>query len=291
VMQVIPTPSTVICVLKDHISAVTDFAWSLSNDNILSSSLDGTVRLWEVSSTKCIRVYGSTRGPEVLCCTFQPINNNLFAIGKGNGEIQILNVSTGKSPRNGISKAAGRVLSLTYDAAGKFLWSADDKGFIFSFICDPLNGKLSSKYKKLAVCLGYPITSVCSRTWINREARDPCLLANCGTGAVLLFKTSPTDGSLTLKTKFPIKQRGQLIRSTFCPLISFRQGACVVSGSEDMNVYFFDTERDSRPCVNKLQGHSAPVLDVCFNYDESLLASCDANGTVIIWKRNEKLNT
>ena len=72
----------------------------------------------------------------------------LLQIGKGNGEIQILNVSTGKSPRNGVTKAAGRVLSLTYDAGGKFLWSADDKGFIFSFICDPLNGKLSSKYKK-----------------------------------------------------------------------------------------------------------------------------------------------
>ena len=66
---------------------------------------------------------------------------------------------------------------------------------------------------------------------------------------------------------------------------------CVtVTGSEDMNVYFFDIERDSKQCVNKLQGHSAPVLDVCFNYDESLLASCDANGIVIVWKRTEKAN-
>lgn len=49
----------------------------------------------------------------------------------------------------------------------------------------------------------------------------------------------------------------------------------VVSGSEDMAVYFFDVERAEKPCVNKLLGHSAPVLDVCWNYDESLLASCD----------------
>ena len=48
-----------------------------------------------------------------------------------------------------------------------------------------------------------------------------------------------------------------------------------VSGSEDMAVYFFDVERAEKPCVNKLLGHSAPVLDVCWNYDESLLASCD----------------
>ncbi len=67
------------------------------------------------------------------------------------------------------------------------------------------------------------------------------------------------------------------------PMFSF-----AVSGSEDMCVYFFDVEREQKSCVNKLQGHSAPVLDVCFNYDESLLASCDAHGLVIVWKREQK---
>ena len=62
----------------------------------------------------------------------------------------------------------------------------------------------------------------------------------------------------------------------------------VVSGSEDSTVYFFDVQRDTKPCVNKLQGHSGAVLDVCFNYDESMLASCDSYGTVIVWKREQK---
>ena len=55
-----------------------------------------------------------------------------------------------------------------------------------------------------------------------------------------------------------------------------------------MCVYFFDIGKDKKACVNKLLGHSAPVLDVCFNCDESLLASCDAQGMVIIWKREGK---
>lgn len=59
----------------------------------------------------------------------------------------------------------------------------------------------------------------------------------------------------------------------------------LVTGSEDTCVYFFDLEKEHKPCVNKLQGHSATVIDVCFNYDESLLASSDARGMVIIWKR------
>ena len=83
----------------------------------------------------------------------------------------------------------------------------------------------------------------------------------------------------------------QLVRQsvTFCGFSSFlivvfeifstgnKPYSCVlsVSASEDMAVYFFDVERAEKPCVNKLLGHSAPVLDVCWNYDESLLASCD----------------
>lgn len=100
------------------------------------------------------------------------------------------------------------------------------------------------------------------------------------------FSIQGTDGSLVLKRKFHVKHRGRtLVRSSFCPIMSFRQGACVVTGSEDQCVNFFDVER-SRPLVNKLQGHSAAVLDVCFNYDESLLASSDAQGMVILWKRS-----
>ena len=55
-----------------------------------------------------------------------------------------------------------------------------------------------------------------------------------------------------------------------------------------MCVYFFDVTKETKPCVNKLLGHSAVVTDVAFNCDESLLASCDANGMVIIWKREGK---
>ena len=62
------------------------------------------------------------------------------------------------------------------------------------------------------------------------------------------------------------------------------QGACVVSGGEDGSVYFFDVE--SGTLVNKLQGHSNPVLCVCWTYDESLLASCDTEVWYDIYSRD-----
>ena len=61
-----------------------------------------------------------------------------------------------------------------------------------------------------------------------------------------------------------------------------------VTGSEDGCVFFFDVERNTKAIVNKLQGHGGPVLDVSFNCDESLLASSDASGMVIVWRREQK---
>ncbi|XP_053058259.1 WD repeat-containing protein 13 isoform X6 [Acinonyx jubatus] len=148
-------------------------------------------------------------------------------------------------------------------------------------------GKLT-KAKRLVVHEGSPVTSISARSWVSREARDPSLLINACLNKLLLYRVVDNEGTLQLKRSFPIEQGSHPVRSIFCPLMSFRQGACVVTGSEDMCVHFFDVERAAKAAVNKLQGHSAPVLDVSFNCDESLLASSDASGMVIVWRREQK---
>ena len=36
-----------------------------------------------------------------------------------------------------------------------------------------------------------------------------------------------------------------------------------------------------------VQGHMAPVVDVSWSYNEASLASCDCDGAVIVWKREQ----
>lgn len=65
-----------------------------------------------------------------------------------------------------------------------------------------------------------------------------------------------------------------------------------VTGNEEGNVYFIDIEKPiNKTVVNKLQGHAKPVTSVSFNYDESLLATSDLDGLVIIWKRSQFVET
>jgi len=211
----------------------------------------------------------------------------MIVTGNQKGLVQVLNISTGIYAKGGSAKMAGKVLALTFDSSGKILWAGDDRGVIMSVLFDLPTGKLL-RGQRILVCEARPITCLSARNWVSREARDPSLLVNCAFNALTLFRIVDGEGSLQLRKKFSIRHQSLSIKSSFCPMMSFRQGACVVTGSEDCCVYFFDIENDKKKCVNKLQGHSSPVLDVCFNYDESLLASSDALGTVIIWKREKR---
>ena len=106
------TPPKVVALLQGHQKAVTAIDWSMSNDLLVSTSLDATIRLWRIHSdsrTDCLRVACDQLRAETLCCAFAPTNNNLVLAGNAQGLLQILNVSTGKYTRGGSMKIGGKV--------------------------------------------------------------------------------------------------------------------------------------------------------------------------------------
>jgi WD40 repeat protein len=106
-------PPKVVSVLQGHRKGVTAIDWSTSNDFLVSSSLDTTIRLWMVQSNSkinCLRVVCDQLRAESLCCAFAPSNNNIVLTGNSQGLLQILNVSTGKYTRGGTMKIGGKVI-------------------------------------------------------------------------------------------------------------------------------------------------------------------------------------
>ena len=85
----------------------------------------------------------------------------------------------------------------------------------------------------------------------------------------------------------PVRNAKFVVKSEFCPLLSNGDGICAVSGSEDSQVLIYDILRDTPLCINRLQGHTGTVFDVSWNADETILASCDSTGMVILWKRTK----
>ncbi|XP_068025901.1 LOW QUALITY PROTEIN: WD repeat-containing protein 13 [Melanerpes formicivorus] len=277
-----PGPPAVLRVLRGHGAGVADLTWSLANDVLVSASLDGSLRLWAPGPGACIRRVPDPDGAPLLCCAFQPLNNNLTVVGSARHTVRVVNISTGKAAKGGTGRVPGRVLALCFDPPGGVLWAGDDRGSVSSFLCDPNTAARG----RVLVQPGGAITSLSARAWASREAPDPSLLLNASPDRLLLFSLVQEEGSavpgLRLRRSFPTRHRGHHLRSCFCPLMSFRQGACV---AEDGSVLFFDVGRAARASLNALQGHGAAVLAVAFNCDESLLASSDAKGTVIVWRR------
>ncbi|XP_018325751.1 WD repeat-containing protein 13-like [Agrilus planipennis] len=283
ICSVMSSPPCVLVMLKGHSKGVTCFDWSAGNDLIASSSEDTTIKLWSVVSGTCLRTILDPHNCALLCCLYQPVNNNLLVTGNKSGDVRIANVSTGLFMKNSC-RVGGKILSLAFDPYGKNIWVGNDRGEIISAFCD-IQGELR-RTRRILVSSNCNITSLSHRAWISREARDPMILVNSSDDSLCLYKVIDREGGLFPRRKFHNKHQKYTIKSTFCPIMSFRQGACVVTGSEDGCIYFIDIEKPAnRAIFNTLQGHSSPVLSVNFNYDESLLASSDLEGLVIIWKR------
>ena len=105
------SPPTVTT-LTGHTKAVTDFDIATNNSVVVSSSLDGTVCLWQLSTAVMIRQLQSSSKVGLTSARFLPGNNNLVVTGSRAGLVQIINISTGIFPTSGTSTLPGAVLCL-----------------------------------------------------------------------------------------------------------------------------------------------------------------------------------
>ncbi|KAK4378314.1 hypothetical protein RND71_000176 [Anisodus tanguticus] len=275
-------PPSVIKQLIGHSKDVTDFDFSTNNQYIASSSMDKTVRVWDISRGLCIRViYGVS---SQLCIRFHPVNNNFLSAGNAKKEINVFNFSTGRT----ISKTVvdGEVTAIDHDHTGQLIFCGDGQGCIYTVSMNSHTGALSRTHRNRSSSKHRSaVTTVQYRTF-SLLARGPVLLAFTRDGSLSFFSVSlEMKGYLTLRCSLKLAPRLHSIRASFCPLLSLEKGEYIVAGSEDANVYFYDLTRPRNTCVNKLQGHGYPVIGIAWNHGENLLASSDFGGTVIVWKR------
>jgi WD40 repeat protein len=196
-----------------------------------------------------------------------------------------------------MQKISAHVLCMCFDSSGFNLWTGDDKGGLATFHFDIFTLKLS-KARRVANNPGYSLTSVAYK---NLSMKESCVLVNAMPNYLLLYKISNSGGSgssssgddqrnaCQLAKRVNIKQATTHIRSMFCSKSGNNASFVVCTGSEDGCVCVYDMNNQDSPVVSRLQGHSSGVLDVSFNYDQSLLASADHSGTVIVWQTNSQL--
>uniref|UniRef100_A0A8I7BBS1 Uncharacterized protein n=1 Tax=Hordeum vulgare subsp. vulgare TaxID=112509 RepID=A0A8I7BBS1_HORVV len=79
-----------VCVFKGHEDDVLDLSWSKQSSRLLSSSMDKTVRLWDVESKACLKVFAHS--DYVTCIQFNPADEGHFISGSLDCKVRIWSV-------------------------------------------------------------------------------------------------------------------------------------------------------------------------------------------------------
>ncbi|KAK2639137.1 hypothetical protein Ddye_026932 [Dipteronia dyeriana] len=78
-----------ICSFHGHLDHVLDLSWSKSQ-HLLSSSMDKTVRLWNLSSKACLKVF--SHSDYVTCIQFNPVDDRYFISGSLDAKVRIWSI-------------------------------------------------------------------------------------------------------------------------------------------------------------------------------------------------------
>ncbi|XP_040385377.1 uncharacterized protein LOC102718788 [Oryza brachyantha] len=77
------------CVLEGHQDDVLDLTWSKS-DQLLSSSMDKTVRLWDTATKACLKMFA--HNDYVTCIQFNPVDDRFFISGSLDAKVRLWSI-------------------------------------------------------------------------------------------------------------------------------------------------------------------------------------------------------
>jgi len=230
---------------------------------------------------------------------FLPNNNNLVVCSAASaGLLRVLNVSTGKWSQGASGHTTGKANCMEVGPPNQpsgLLWVGTDRGFIESFRVEGHSGKV---LKGCRVPVEQPPST-------SQQPRTPLAVTSLATdGKVLvatvtvshnlfMFKIVGEFGTVTPFRAFNAGPESGTLRSTAlssrltaAPPASGQQQLLAACGSDDGSVLFFDLDRNTKPCIDRLAGHSKPVTHATFSEDSNTLVSADLSGQVIVWKKS-----
>jgi len=274
----------------------------MTNELILSCSSDKTLRVWNLKSLKCIKQINTSN--ELLCCCFHPLNNLLVAVGTKNSFVVFYNYKNGKEISRARIESPARAMVFSTDGQWLYLGCGDGKVRWFTAVKDFQD----FKYGGSSRLSNRPINSISYRDDHTPDKKVPALLVNIADSTVRIVRVNHSSGDKVV-TPWVICHNVNVsttIHSSFSSLMLFRRESYFATGSEDNNVYIYAYPTDPGKTNSKqldvskghggpskqvdvLQGHGGPVTDVAWNNDETLLASSDTTGWVIVWKRVKEI--
>ena len=277
-----PAPSehgniVVHCRLTGHTRAITSLFFSLLEDMVVTTSIDKSVRFWNADTGEMLKVFTDSSPVPVAC--FLPFNPSVFVAANSNAVLRLVNATNGMVLQK--LKVEAEVRALKFDDTGLFLLAGTKNGSVHVLeACD--NATLRFKFK-LQLARG----SVTCITFVSaRNGQPPCLLVNSSDSSVTIVDCvygPPGSVLINLNVRHRVKVAHSLLPLKCC--FSSSDQGYLISGSEDKGVYVFSLAKGSNYKMQVLNHHQVPVVAVTTNQQDTLLASADSLGRIVLWRR------
>eukprot|EP00933_Yihiella_yeosuensis_P047901 TRINITY_DN43899_c0_g1_i1.p1 TRINITY_DN43899_c0_g1~~TRINITY_DN43899_c0_g1_i1.p1 ORF type:complete len:444 (+),score=88.36 TRINITY_DN43899_c0_g1_i1:198-1529(+) len=261
--------------LVGHSRAITSIFFNLLEDQLVTTSIDKSVRFWSIDSGEMLKVF--TDSSPVPVATFLPFNPQVFVAANSNAVLRLVNVQNGNVLQK--LKVETEVRALKFDDTGSFLLAGTKNGSIHVLEAKD-NTTLQFKFK-VALARG----GVTYITFVPASyGQPPCLLVNTSDSNATIIDCTYNSGVLAnLAVRHRVRVAHSLLPLKCCYSPS-GQGY-LISGSEDKEVYIYSLGKGSNYKQQYLKHHQVPVVAVAVNFQDTLLASADSLGRIVLWRR------
>jgi len=263
--------------LEGHKRAITSIFFTLLEDHLVTTSIDKSVRFWNVDNGEMLKVF--TDSSPVPVAAFLPFNPQVFVAANSNAVLRLVDVQTGMVLQK--LKVETEVRALKFDDTGLFLLAGTKNGTLHVLEAtdsDNLKFRFKVQLSKGGVtCITFVPAA---------HQQPPCLLVNTSDSSATIVDCtySSPGGQLT---NLAVRQRVRVAHSLL-PLKSCYSPSgpgYLISGSEDKEVYIYALSKNSNVKMQYLKHHKVPVVAVAVNLQDTLLASADSLGCIVLWRR------
>mmetsp|Transcript_124923 Transcript_124923/g.266607 ORF Transcript_124923/g.266607 Transcript_124923/m.266607 type:complete len:1729 (-) Transcript_124923:634-5820(-) len=263
--------------LVGHSRAITSTFFNLLEDQLVTTSIDKSVRFWNIDSGEMLKVF--TDSSPVPVAMFLPFNPQVFVAANSNAVLRLVNVTDGTVLQK--LKVETEVRSMRFDDTGLYLLAGTKSGSIHVLEASDTRS-LKFKFKVNLTRGGVTCITFVPAAY----GQMPCLLVNTSDSCATIIDCTygPPAGVLTnLAVRHRVRVAHSLLPLKSCYSPS-GQGY-LISGSEDKEVYIYSLAKGSNYKMQYLKHHQVPVVTVAVNHQDTLLASADSLGRIVLWRR------
>ncbi|KAE8689235.1 Transducin/WD40 repeat-like superfamily protein isoform 2 [Hibiscus syriacus] len=259
-----PYPFACYLEYKGHVGAVLSISVEPSGQWIASGSKDGTVRIWEVETGRCLRVWEI--GEVVQHVAWNPLPAHPILAVSAGADVLILNTGFGNEEEQKEIKNLLHIGTPTSD-------DSDDMSSYLSWLQDEQHDCIRLRHYRLSKRL--------TQRFPFKLHGLPVSLAFHPTRSIFFVATKKNVRVYDMLKQKLIKKLETQLREV-SSIAVHPAGDNVIVGSKEGKLRWFDMDLSSKPYQN-LDCHRKDITNVTFHRSYPLFASCSDDGTAYVF--------